>query len=461
MYVYEATSRIWIPSMMLNLTSTTGLAAIMDPITNITYLPGGSIADGTTSMLSLHGAHDGADAGVRPESIAMMTGLEFATDYAIAWSAALHRMIMHGGTVNGMFSFDPISGWSTLNSTGAVPSPRTSACLVAAQGGSKMILFGGYSATTDTVLNDIYTLDMATLNWTRGPDADISDARKGAACAVSHDYFIVWGGSSFSIITNTTLLYNMKLGNWDAAYTPAKAGPTTAPLSKTTTTQPTSAPATAPTTSTLASTLASTPASIPTSTPASRPSAQHLPDSMGPSVAAPIALVTRLPGPSSAKTSSALPYIGAGLGAFVAVAAAGAFLVHLRSRSRQSEMLIDFDPSGGASSLSDSNVQDHFHFDDSAGAHGRSRGVVPLQYRLPSTNSSSATLPSMPQLSHASYDTQRGSKDPYPYCDDAVIFIQDDILQDRYQATPHYYDAPAYGEDSYEPYSLPKVQYGS
>ncbi|KAF9992340.1 hypothetical protein BGZ65_012349, partial [Modicella reniformis] len=95
-----------------------------------------------------------------------------------------------------MLSYNDKDGWHnmTRDVKGEVPEPRSSACLVPAFGGSKMVLFGGYTRHEVSVLSDIHILDLDTMVWTRGPNVKSKERRARAACAVSNDQLIAWGG---------------------------------------------------------------------------------------------------------------------------------------------------------------------------------------------------------------------------------------------------------------------------
>ncbi|KAG0334927.1 hypothetical protein BG000_007934 [Podila horticola] len=70
------------------------------------------------------------------------------------------------------------STWSKVDLKEGAPSPRQGACMVPAYNGTKLVVFGGFSAATITNitsipgggLSDIYVLDAANLTWTKGQD---------------------------------------------------------------------------------------------------------------------------------------------------------------------------------------------------------------------------------------------------------------------------------------------------
>ncbi|KAF9108507.1 hypothetical protein BGX27_008325 [Mortierella sp. AM989] len=81
------------------------------------------------------------------------------------------------------------------STTGESPGDLNTHCMVPAYGGSKMVVFGGRSLSR-IFSNGIYTLDLASLTWTRGTDIDPSKNRIDMACATSGDNFVAWGGCS-------------------------------------------------------------------------------------------------------------------------------------------------------------------------------------------------------------------------------------------------------------------------
>ena len=67
-------------------------------------------------------------------------------------------------TTNQLLKYDPLSeGWTDVETTGSVPSPRLEFDLVELQG--KVYMYGGRIGTA--TLADFYILDMAILSWTR------------------------------------------------------------------------------------------------------------------------------------------------------------------------------------------------------------------------------------------------------------------------------------------------------
>jgi hypothetical protein len=69
--------------------------------------------------------------------------------------------------------------------------------MVSAQGGSKMVVYGGTTNANSTLQGDVYILDVASLTWTKGPKPGTSQFRRNMACTAAGDNFVVWGGTFF------------------------------------------------------------------------------------------------------------------------------------------------------------------------------------------------------------------------------------------------------------------------
>ncbi|KAI7827547.1 hypothetical protein BC939DRAFT_475150 [Gamsiella multidivaricata] len=204
--------RITIASVNENVIGSTAA----DPVTNNFYVPNGYSGAGGVSMLQMNFLTNTAG------SIPMDPQLTQLQTYSATWSAAIPALILVG---KGTWAWNIDFGWKQVGQ-GKIPTGRSYSCLVPAYSGKRMILFGGYDSTI-TSMSDIYFLDMdfmsGTLTWTKGPDAGVPNARAGHACAVSNDYVIIWGGSrvingALLTTSNTTLIFNMKTGNWVSEY---------------------------------------------------------------------------------------------------------------------------------------------------------------------------------------------------------------------------------------------------
>lgn len=116
------------------------------------------------------------------------------------------------------------SNWTPLYGQG--PSVRDSSCLASAYGGTKLVLFGGIQ--NSGALSDIFIYDVATNTWTQGQDGSNKRARASAACTVSGDYFITYGGYSGKgnryPPPELTSVYNLKTNTWVTRYESPSAG---------------------------------------------------------------------------------------------------------------------------------------------------------------------------------------------------------------------------------------------
>ncbi|KAF8977074.1 hypothetical protein BGZ46_007688 [Entomortierella lignicola] len=228
-YTYDLTSSVWTPIITnVNISRTNGLFAVTDQKAGVVYIPYGyNVLSGnwyTSSMLALNVNTKAISA------IPMDPAINSTYYYATAWSAQYSSLyiLSSGGTTSNFYTYTSALGWKDMTSiqNGYVPSPRTSTCLVSAFGGSKLILFGGVDPSRTTSLNDIYTLDISTMTWARGPDVDQVNGRAFASCAFSKGSFIVWGGTSAVngnavVPQNDVLVFDTTTGNWTSVYSPS------------------------------------------------------------------------------------------------------------------------------------------------------------------------------------------------------------------------------------------------
>ncbi|KAK3827792.1 MAG: hypothetical protein J3Q66DRAFT_408874, partial [Benniella sp.] len=146
-----------------------------------------------------------------------------AYSYAAAWSASQKKLYLISGKTYGSGSFETdlthLNMFSYSDKDGWFLSLDTVLALYQLSG-TKIVLFGGFIKDKLRTLPDIHFLDVATMIWTRGPDADQKERRARAACAVSNDQFIAWGGQNFMDDTpvNSTIVYNLKTNKWTSDY---------------------------------------------------------------------------------------------------------------------------------------------------------------------------------------------------------------------------------------------------
>lgn len=222
-HVYSVKSRTWRPIFKLSDTSIIGSSAATDPDSGLMYIPHA----GDAHMMVM-------DPSTKTYERVYMPVTLLSTEYfSVAWSQFSRKLFLFGGTAGASgqmgrfnaYSYSESEQWKDLTNVmkGQLPSPRRDACLVPAYGGTKMILFGGFSKDKVGVLPDIYVLDVATMTWTKGSTVTQRNQRAMAACAASNDYFIAWGGGNGMEVIDSTIVYNIRTNNWTSAYNPAPA----------------------------------------------------------------------------------------------------------------------------------------------------------------------------------------------------------------------------------------------
>ncbi|KAF9922330.1 hypothetical protein BGZ65_009681 [Modicella reniformis] len=121
--------------------------------------------------------------------------------------------------------------WTQVKATGDIPPTRSSPCFVSAYGGKKLILAGGIGVKQSNILNDVYSLDVSTLTWTKLPNMPL--ALFGQNCAVSGDSFITMGGlKSLEVAKDVEVandegpaILNLTSNTWGKRYTPTRLTP--------------------------------------------------------------------------------------------------------------------------------------------------------------------------------------------------------------------------------------------
>ncbi|KAF9365739.1 hypothetical protein BGX34_008604 [Mortierella sp. NVP85] len=192
-----------------------GRGAATDPVTGLIHIPF-AFPNGNSSYSMLK--VNLTDGSIASDNITQM--MRTQDQYAVAWSAPLRSLVYVAE--DGVYTYNSTNGWKSFSTPPKGTLPLGS-CLVAANGGSQMILFGGYSKTTNVTSGDIYILDVATSTWKVGPSVPIPDRRQTPACAVSNDQFIAWGGNAAvgnDVVApvNMTLVYNLKTNTWTTEY---------------------------------------------------------------------------------------------------------------------------------------------------------------------------------------------------------------------------------------------------
>ncbi|KAF9949330.1 hypothetical protein BGZ72_008869 [Mortierella alpina] len=225
---YSLTLGTWSSTASTYLGKYDRIPATADPDTNLIYFPN-SYFNQTVQMLQY-------DIGRRYVNFyEMHPALANVFSYSATWNTQLRKMVVFGGAITGnivnnnLYTWDKLNLWVAVAQKGDIPPPRRSACMVSAYNGAKIVVFGGLSQLANSALSDIYVLDVATMTWTKGADAGGPSARTEAACAVTNDLFIAWGGAGVNtvITSNLTVIYNLKRNIWQSTYSPKPdPGPT-------------------------------------------------------------------------------------------------------------------------------------------------------------------------------------------------------------------------------------------
>ncbi|KAF8941661.1 hypothetical protein BGZ47_007295 [Haplosporangium gracile] len=111
-------------------------------------------------------------------------------------------------------------GWANVTTTGTSPGKLARHCMVSAEGGRKMIVFGGSTGLEASIVprGDIYILDVPSLTWSQGTSANTSEFRAAMACSIAGDNFIAWGGVNATNTLGSMIIYNLSSKQWTERY---------------------------------------------------------------------------------------------------------------------------------------------------------------------------------------------------------------------------------------------------
>ncbi|KAK3805903.1 MAG: hypothetical protein J3Q66DRAFT_375642 [Benniella sp.] len=215
-HVYDVQSNYWVQVFNSSVAQgISGHAAATDPETGKVYIPFAyRKPDGTFNMLVVD-LKDGSNTSDNKDFT-----LPEQSSYAVAWSAHLKSLLFLND--NGMYSYNPLDGWKNFNGPPGLTA-TSEFCMVSS--GSKVVVFGGYSKSSDSISGDIFILDVPTLTWKKGPSTSPHDVRRSPACALSNGQFVAWGGDASNgakVVppNNMVLIYDIKTDAWGSDYTP-------------------------------------------------------------------------------------------------------------------------------------------------------------------------------------------------------------------------------------------------
>ncbi|KAF9905582.1 hypothetical protein EC991_001543 [Linnemannia zychae] len=199
-----------------------GVMAAIDPLTQHVYIPG---AYSGRLMLDHDLMTKTSTSQFTPFTSSTLTGYNFV------WNEFRGSFFLWGGQAPSVsshfFEYKPrsVDSWAELHSNGIAPRPLSGSCMVSAYGGTKMLLFGGYSSDLSTFSKSLFILDVPSMTWSHESGPVTSENRAGMACSVSGDSLIIWGGyrnaaGEEDTIGLTPLVYNFLTRNWTTTFVP-------------------------------------------------------------------------------------------------------------------------------------------------------------------------------------------------------------------------------------------------
>ncbi|KAF9286387.1 hypothetical protein BGZ88_009109 [Linnemannia elongata] len=228
-------------------TGFSGYQAATDPNTGLAYIP--SAMNNSTRMM-VYNFETGATTLAPMPSVKLLR-LPVGK-YGWAWNEVRQSMLLYGGAnfrdiqkpfANpNLLEFLPTtSTWRRVTTKGQRPPALTEHCMVAAQGGSKMVVYGGSLVDANSTLQgDVYILDVASLTWTKAPPPPSnSQFRRNMACTAAGNNFVVWGGQSFNYTFLGTAVFDLRSNQWTNQFlldTPTPTPISTAPVENPTST---------------------------------------------------------------------------------------------------------------------------------------------------------------------------------------------------------------------------------
>ncbi|KAG0320981.1 Negative regulator of mitotic exit [Podila horticola] len=226
--IFSLAAKSWLPRQDVPVDSRGlgGTRSALDPSTGLLYVPSGT-SNGT--MMVVYNTDTNVFSFLSMPSASGSIFVNFSY-YSLVWSMYRNSMLLYGGYQYytqirnpNLVEYKPtLDQWTYVSTTGYNPGDVYSHCMVPAYNGSKMVLFGGQDGSNLT-LSSIFILDLKTLVWTKGVDADASQKRHSMACTAAGDNFIVWGGYSDS---NTDkpgkpmIIYNLRTDLWTNHFSP-------------------------------------------------------------------------------------------------------------------------------------------------------------------------------------------------------------------------------------------------
>ncbi|KAF9901918.1 hypothetical protein EC991_005566 [Linnemannia zychae] len=230
---YDVDTGVWSTSnAILPGSDFQGVGAVTDTNTGLVYMAAGY---STRRRDSLDVYNFGPDYVTQSAMPGAADALAARAYYGNVWSKYRNSILYFGGynatnqpIVQGNIVTELVTSslkWSTLSTSGPAPSMRADHCVATNEEGTMMVVFGGRPTDPGPAgqrlpyLGDVYILNTITLTWTQG---NPGEPRVYAACTVSNNQLLVWGGSDINdaIVTSKVLIYNLTSASWISAFTP-------------------------------------------------------------------------------------------------------------------------------------------------------------------------------------------------------------------------------------------------
>jgi N-acetylneuraminic acid mutarotase len=146
--------------------------------------------------------------------------------HSLVYDPESKKMILFGGfdgstQYNDTWAYDPAANsWADLKPTGSMPAGRDSQAMAYDSDDKVMVLFGGWSTTTQ--FNDTWAYDPAKNSWTTLDPAGVSPTARALPQMVydpAIKKLVLFGGGTSSTTFNDTWLFDFA----DRLWTPARA----------------------------------------------------------------------------------------------------------------------------------------------------------------------------------------------------------------------------------------------
>ncbi|KAF8943218.1 hypothetical protein BGZ47_005684 [Haplosporangium gracile] len=230
---YDVNTGVWTPSSAaLPGSDFQGIGAVTDTNTGFVYMAAGYATRMRDSLDVYNFAADSVTKTAMPGPDKFLPARAY---YSNVWSKYRKSILYFGGynitnqpIVGGNVVTELVTAtqnWNTLTTSGPAPPMRADHCMTTNEDGTMMVVFGGrctdpvQNGQKNSYLGDVYILNTITLTWTQG---NPGEPRVYAACTVSNNQLIVWGGTDSNdlVAPAKVLVYNLTSASWISTFTP-------------------------------------------------------------------------------------------------------------------------------------------------------------------------------------------------------------------------------------------------